>query len=82
MKGLPSSKDETGKHRTINLFVSRFNNYNIMTFISFHFLEYCEKYVMLEDVVATAAEKSSDEELNEDGYTPSEDEEIAEKLDP
>ncbi|MBA0760052.1 hypothetical protein Gotri_022842 [Gossypium trilobum] len=66
MKGLPSSKDETGKHRTINLFVS----------------QYCEKYVMLEDVVATAAEKSSDEEHSEDGYTPSEDEEIAEKLDP
>ncbi|XVF10572.1 hypothetical protein REPUB_Repub07fG0194000 [Reevesia pubescens] len=43
--------------------------------------EYCEKYAKLEDVGAPG-EKSSDEELSEDEYTASDDDEIAGKPDP
>ncbi|XP_052479022.1 ubiquitin-conjugating enzyme E2 4 isoform X2 [Gossypium raimondii] len=44
--------------------------------------EYCEKYAKPEDIGAKAEEKSSDEELSEDEYAASDDEEIAGKPDP
>ena len=45
-------------------------------------LEYCEKYAKPEDAGAAPAEKSSDEELSEDEYPSSDDEEVAGKADP
>ncbi|KAK8483789.1 hypothetical protein V6N13_021581 [Hibiscus sabdariffa] len=44
--------------------------------------EYCEKYAKPEDIGAKAEDKSSDEELSEDEYAASDDEEIAGKADP
>ncbi|KAK6251332.1 hypothetical protein SCA6_005337 [Theobroma cacao] len=44
--------------------------------------QYCEKYAKPEDVGAAPEEKSSDEELSEDEYAASDDEEIAGKPDP
>ncbi|XP_021277038.1 ubiquitin-conjugating enzyme E2 4-like [Herrania umbratica] len=44
--------------------------------------EYCEKYAKPEDVGAVPEERSSDEELSEDEYAASDDEEIAGKPDP
>ncbi|MBA0861450.1 hypothetical protein Goshw_027964 [Gossypium schwendimanii] len=44
--------------------------------------EYCEKYAKPEDIGAKVEEKSSDEELSEDEYAASDDEEIAGKPDP
>ncbi|XP_071919196.1 ubiquitin-conjugating enzyme E2 5-like isoform X3 [Coffea arabica] len=45
-------------------------------------IEYCEKYAKPEDAGAAPAEKSSDEELSEDEYPSSDDEEVAGKADP
>lgn len=47
-----------------------------------HFTEYCEKYAKPEDIGAAPEEKSSDEELSDDEFAASDDEEIAGKADP
>lgn len=46
------------------------------------FIEYCEKYAKPEDAGAAPEEKSSDEELSEDDYGSSDDQEVAGKADP
>ncbi|GAB4834434.1 Ubiquitin-conjugating enzyme E2 5 [Ancistrocladus abbreviatus] len=47
-----------------------------------HFSEYCQKYAKPEDIGAAPEEESSDEDLSEDGYASSDDDEVAGKADP